>query len=73
MALCFSGVNTSSATQIPIDARTFVLLATVSFDETLTHLLLIGANQRMILWRLRVVREQITPMMHRSKMVSRTV
>lgn len=34
---------------------------------------LIGANQRMILCRLRVVREQITPVMTRTAMERRTV
>jgi len=72
LALCFSGVKTSSATHMPIDARTSGLLAEVTRRRDY-NLLLIGANQRTILWRLRVVREQMTPMIHRSKMVRRTV
>ena len=72
-ALCLFGVKRYSVTQILIEASTSNTLAFIIDILSLKDLLLIGANQSMILCRFLVVNEQMAPIRQRMKIARSTI
>ena len=70
---CLSGVKYIKAIQIPIVAQTEIVSHTKRRYEKDKYILLMGANQRMILCNVFVVSEQITPRTQSMPIDSKTV